>query len=129
YKLANKPFSHLPLANNRVGETVIDTKQNFGRAYHTLCMKFLIAGKMVLGPDFCKIFSKEKLISVEGAKVEIFGQNELIVINLFNIFTSLELEKRRKQKLFNEHVRFFDTLSYLHENFVGVSNQLRHLNI
>lgn len=126
YQQNKRAYSHLPLAKNKVNETVIDTTKNFGRSYYTMGIQFLAASKMYFGELFFKIVTKNTLMSISKS-MEI--SNNIVFIDLFDIYNDNEAFIRSRQDEFLTKTQLFTILKDLHEKFVGTAAALKYLGI
>ena len=126
YERSGLPHSHLPKTRGRTGEIVVDVSKNWGRSFHLLSIKFVAGGKMFFGGNFYKILAELILLSSGGQRV-IKGENELIEIDLFDLFSTDYAMIRKRQHEFISKTGLFDKLQYLEANFIGYNQMLRSL--
>jgi len=126
YEARAVPHSHLPKIRDRTGRMVVDVSKNWGRCFHLLGIKFVAGGKMFFGEKFYGIVAEAILLSNRGQRIA-KGKNQLIEVDLFDLFSTDYERIRKSQHEFISTTGLFDKLAYLQANFIGYNQMLRSL--
>jgi hypothetical protein len=126
YEAKGLVHSHLPKTRDKAGRVVVDVSKNWGRCFHLLSIKFVAGGKMFFGEKYYGIMAEAILLSNGGHRVVKEG-NQLIEVDLFDVFSADYAMIRKRQHEFISNTGLFDKLEYLQANFIGYNQMLRSL--
>lgn len=123
YKNNGKQYEHLP-TTTLAGMLKIDVSSNVGRSFYYCNVMFVAGATMYFGEMF-KFIDRDVLLSLIGAREVAVGANNLVQVDLFDIFKDDISYIRERQKYFLETTTLFERLEYVKKRSIGFAAGLK----
>ncbi|WP_416437919.1 hypothetical protein [Phnomibacter sp. MR] len=117
YRNNNRPYEHLSFIV-KGGLRSIDVSGNVGRSIYYCNVMFVAGATMYFGESF-KFINIDTLLSLSGSKQATLGANNLIQVDLFDIFKDDISYIRERQRYFLETTTLFERLEYVKKHSIG----------